>query len=128
MRHARLVRWGLAVSTVGLVVSSAGCTHNYYYGNAIPACGPVTTAPATVANGAVCEVPTQVIGGGSVVAGGSGTSVVSSTPVLSGPQRPRVVLSSPGGSRIRRWQRSDPDAGLATTRVEGAYDDTTTNR
>jgi hypothetical protein len=127
MRRARLVRWGLAVGTAGLVVSSAGCTHNYYYGNAIPACGPVTTAPATVANGAVCEVPTQVIGGG-VVAGGSGTPVVNSAPVLSGPRRPQVVVSTPSGSRLRRWQRTDPDAGLATTRVEGAYDDTTTNR
>lgn len=130
MRHARLLRGGLGVFLLGWVLSLVGCTHNHYYGPGVPVCGPTAVAvPATVTNGAVCEVPTQV-DGGSVVAQGSGrTTIVSGVPIYSGTQAPRVVVSEPNaGSRFGRWQRANPDAGLATTRVEGAYNDTTTNR
>ncbi|WP_406696136.1 hypothetical protein V5E97_34600 [Singulisphaera sp. Ch08] len=130
MRHARFLRGGLGVFFLGLVLSLAGCTHNHYYGPGVPICGPTPVAvPATVTNGAVCEVPTQV-GGGSVVAQGAGRStIVSGVPVYSGATTPRVVVSEPSSSsRFGRWQRASPDAGLATTRVEGAYNDTTTNR
>jgi hypothetical protein len=128
MRHARFLRGGLAVVLAGWILGSLGCTHNHYYGNAIPVCGP-TTVPGTVANGAVCEVPTQV-GGGSLVAQGQGRStIVSGVPMNSGVRAPRVVVSEPSdGPRFGRWHRADPDTGLATTRVEGAYDDSTTNR
>lgn len=128
MRHARFFRRSLGVFVAGLALGSVGCTHNYYYGNAVPVCGP-TALPSTVANGSVCEVPTQV-GGGSVIAQGAGRStIVSGAPLFSGSRPPRVVVSEPrAGSRFGRWQRADPDAGLATTRVEGAYDDATTNR
>lgn len=132
MRHARLLRGGLGVFLFGWILSVVGCTHNHYYGPGVPVCGPPTVAvPATVTNGAVCEVPTQTqVDGGSVVAQGAGRStIVSSTPIYSGSQTPRVVVSEPrSGSRFGRWQRAHPDGGLATTRVEGAYNDTTTNR
>ena len=53
------------------MLSSSGCTHNHYYGASVPACGP-TVVGSTVADGAeygaVCEVPNQVVSGGSVVA------------------------------------------------------------
>jgi hypothetical protein len=130
MRHARFVRRGLGVFLVGWSLSSVGCTHNHYYGSAVPVCGPTAVAvPATVSNGAVCEVPTQV-GGGSLVTQGTGrATTVSGAPGYSGAQAPRVVVSEPNsGLRLGRWQRANPDAGLATTRVEGAYDDTTINR
>ena len=56
-------------------------------------------------------------------------TIVSGAPIYTRPLAPRVVVSEPSeGPRFRRWQRSDPDSGLATTRVEGAYDDATTNR
>jgi hypothetical protein len=130
MRHARFLRGGLGVFLVGGSLSSVGCTHNHYYGSAVPVCGPTAVAvPATASNGAVCEVPTQV-GGGSLVTQGTGRStIVSGAPNYSGAKAPRVVVSEPdSGLRLGRWQRANPDAGLATTRVEGAYDDATTNR
>ena len=130
MRHARFLRGALGVVLAGWLLGSLGCTHNYYYGNAVPACGPSVAVPATTANGAICEVPTQVTGGGQLVAQGQGrATIVQGAPIYAAPRSPRVVVSEPAGSpRSRRWQRSDPDAGLATTRVEGDYNDPTTNR
>ncbi|SIO62344.1 hypothetical protein SAMN05444166_7018 [Singulisphaera sp. GP187] len=130
MRHARLFQGGLGVFLLGWVLSLVGCTHNHYYGPGVPVCGPTPVAvPATISNGAVCEVPTQVqVDGGSVVAQGSGRStIVSGVPVYSGATAPRVVVSEPSSSpRFGRWQRANPE--MATTRVEGAYNDSTTNR
>jgi hypothetical protein len=120
MKQARIVRGGLGFVLAGSM-ASAGCTHNYYYG-ALPACAPATVAGGTVQYGQVCEVPTQVIGGGSVVAQG-----VPSRSTIFGPRPPRVVVSEPtGGGRL--WRRSDPDSSQAITRVEGATDDPTLNR
>jgi hypothetical protein len=128
MRHARNLRGGLGVFLSGMILASAGCTHNYYYGNAVPVCGP-TALPGTVANGAVCEVPTQVDGGSLVAQGAGRSTVVTGTPVLSGPRPPRVVVSRPSSAGpFGRWQRVHPDTGLATTRVEGAYDEGTVSR
>jgi hypothetical protein len=106
-------------------VTSAGCTHNYYYG-AVPAgCPPVVTAaPTGVEYGAVCEVPTQVVGGSTVVAG----KTLQPAPTLSGPRPPKIVLSEPNGGSRFAWRRSDPDSGLPMTRVEGAVDDPSLTR
>jgi hypothetical protein len=129
MRHARFLRGGLGVFLVGWSFGSVGCTHNHYYGAAVPVCGPSPVAvPATVSNGAVCEVPTQV-DGGLVTQGTGRATIVNSAPSYSGSQAPRVVVSQPSsGLRLGRWQRANPESGLATTRVEGALNDSTTNR
>ena len=121
MRHARRTRVALGILLGSLVVPT-GCTHNYYYGaNAIPACGPIA-APGSVQFGSVCEVPTQVVGGSSVVA----QSPARSSAV--GPKPPRVVISEPSNPNARfPWKRTDPESGLAT-RVEGALDDPSVNR
>jgi hypothetical protein len=106
-------------------VSSVGCTHNYYYGPP-QACVPATPgSTGTVQYGAVCDVPTQVVGGSTVVAG---VPVPQSSAVLSGPRPPRVVLSEPDKGPRLSWRRADPEGGLATTRVEGATTDSTLTR
>jgi hypothetical protein len=133
MRHDRILRGSLWVFLTIAAIGSTGCTHNYYYTSpAGSPCAPVTLAPATpVASavmtpyGEVCEVPTRVVGGSAVVAG----VPVLSPPVLTGPRPPRIVMSEPGGSRVRTpWRRQDPESSLATTRVEGNVDDDTTVR
>lgn len=131
MRHARFFRGGLGVFLAGWSMSSVGCTHNHYYGPSVPVCGPTAVAvPATVPNGAVCEIPTQVEGGRLLSQGTGRSTIVSGAPAYSGAPAPRVVVSEPSsGLRLgRRWHRANPDSGLATTRVEGAYDDSTTSR
>ncbi|HMB08043.1 MAG TPA: hypothetical protein VKP69_30480, partial [Isosphaeraceae bacterium] len=83
MRLARFARGGPIALLVG-VIGSAGCTHNYYYGT-VPVCGPTTAvAPGTVQYGSVCDVPTQVVGGGSVVTQGPPR-----TTVVAGARPPR---------------------------------------
>jgi hypothetical protein len=128
MRHARIMRGGLGILVSGWILGSLGCTHNYYYGT--PACGPAVPA-GVVANGAVCEVPpTQVDGGSAVVAQGPTRSTIGGAPILSGTMPPRVVVSQPllGRPLFGRWRSADPEASMASTHVEGGYDDTTTNR
>jgi hypothetical protein len=122
MRLARLARGG-SIALLGGVIGSAGCTHNYYYGS-VPGCPPSTTVtPGSVQYGASCDVPTQVIGG-SVANQSSAPSTV-----LSGSMPPRVVVSQPSAGNPRfPWRRSDPDSSLATTRVEGAIDDSTVTK
>ncbi len=123
MRHARRRRAGLGVLLAGCV-SLSGCTHNHYYGASVPACGPTVVgsiAADAPEYGAVCEVPNQVVSGGSVVAQRQpGVTVVPA------PKAPRVVVSEPRGNSRLAWRRSDPEESLATTRVEGALDDNTT--
>lgn len=113
MRQARFLHGGL-LFLLAFSFGSAGCTHNYYYG-AVPACPPGT--PGAVTYGSVCEVPPS--SGGTVVAQGS----AGARPSVVG-TAPRVVVSEPSGSRFP-WRRSDPE-GIATTRVEGALDESTT--
>ena len=126
MRHDRTVRVGLTVLLGGAFwATSAGCTHNYYYGSVPGGCPPSAGgSPSVVQYGSVCEVPSQVVDGGTVIA----TNPPGTLPALGGPRPPRIVLSdSPNSSRLA-WRRSDPDGGLATTRVEGARDDSTVTK
>lgn len=111
MRQARYFHGGILL-LLACSLGAAGCTHNYYYG-AVPNC-----APGTVQYGSVCDVP-ATNGGATVAQNGTRSSAVGSTP--------RVVMSEPAGPRLS-WRRSDPETGVATTRVEGAIDDTTTTR
>lgn len=131
MRHLGYFQGGLGLLIVGWTMSLTGCTHNHYYTAGVPVCGPSpVTVPATVANGAICEVPTQVEGGSLVAQGNGRSTIVNGAPIYSGTRSPRVVVSEPSsGLRLGRWQRANPvDNGLATTRVEGALDDSTINR
>jgi hypothetical protein len=115
MRRARFPRRGALILLAGLA-GGAGCTHNYYYGTAVPLC----PEPETVRVGSVCDVPGQVVPGRTVI-----TQVAP-------PRSSRVVISEPrggplvGGSRLG-WRRSDPES-LATSSVEGSLDDETLSR
>ena len=104
MRLARFARGG-SIALLGGVIGSAGCTHNYYYGNA-PLCPPSTTVvPGAVQYGASCDVPTQVIGG-SVASQASPPSTT-----LSGSMPPRVVVSQPSnGARASPARAPTPTA------------------
>lgn len=148
MRRALTFRVGLLV-ILAHCAGMAGCTHNYYYGNAVPVCAepPGVTAPVVAAapilapaptivtaapagSEVICDVPTTVAGGGLITTAPAGT-VVATAP------RPRVVVSEPtggmpffrGGSRFgwRKSASSDP-ANIATTRVDGALDDDSISR
>jgi hypothetical protein len=128
MRHAQFSRRVCGFILAIWAVASAGCTHHHYYGNALPACGPVATVPATVSNGSVCEVPT--VGGGPLFGRArSGATIVSSAPYYQGARAPRVVVSEPSnGPRLGRWHAKDPESSVATLRVEGAEADPTATR
>jgi hypothetical protein len=113
---------------VGLGVTSvAGCTHNYYYGTAVPVCPPATAATTTVVPyGSVCDVPSQVVvGSGTTITQAPDRPLVVSTPAT---RPPRVVVSEPAGGSRFSWRRSDPDSSLVTTRSEGALDEPTISR
>ena len=112
MRQARFMH-GCLLCILTASLAAAGCTHNYYYG-AVPQCAP--GLPGTVQYGSVCDVP-AASGGTAVAKEGTRPSVVGSAP--------RVVVSEPSGPRLS-WRRSDPDAGVPTTRVSGAMEDDST--
>ena len=97
-------------------------------------CAPVSPMPSSVQAGPVCEVPTQVVEGGTSLAqGGSRSTTVtggSTTATDRTTTTPRVVVSEPSSpvqSRLS-WRRSDPDGSLATTSVQGTTDDSKVNR
>src|ERR1700728_3659107 len=80
-----------------------GChQHYYYYGDACP---PGTPVPSTVRAGTVCDVPTQVVEGGTKLAEGSSRSTVVSGAVSSNSSR--VVVSEPSEPAKVAWKRSD---------------------
>jgi hypothetical protein len=124
MRQAQSLR-ASAWLVLALAAGSAGCTHNYYYGSSMPICPEASTTVNSY--GSVCEVPTV---GGSMVAQGSGTTVITGAP------RPtRVVVSEPlqegvpvRGARRFAWRRSDPESSLATTRLEGELKEDSVSR
>jgi hypothetical protein len=110
----------------GLAGSGSGCQQPpcyYYYG--VPPCGPVVPAPSAVQSGSVCQVPTQVIEGGTTLADGATRSAT-----VSGVNSTRVVISEPSDSQQPRltWRRTGPDGRVTTTSVDGAVDDGTITR
>lgn len=120
MRHARSL---YLIAFVGLV-AAPGCTHNYYYGNAVPVCEAppvVGSVPLAYSYGEVCDVPTRVAGG-TVVAEGSARA----KPIVTVREPPaRVVVSEPVEPRRRStrvgWRGRD-EVGGATTQISGAYE------
>ena len=114
----------LGIILAGAFASTgSGChQHYYYYGDACP---PATPVPSTVRAGTVCDVPTQVVEGGTKMASGSSRSTVVSGAVSSNSSR--VVVSEPSEPAKVAWKRSDPDTTAATT-VQGGLNDSTTNR
>jgi hypothetical protein len=111
---------------LAVLAGATGCTHNYYYGNAVPLC-PEAAAPVTTF-GQLCEVPTQVSGG--TVAG---TVTSQPTIVASAPRPRRVVVSQPrDGEPLRSsgrlsWRQTDPES-IPTTSVSGAFDNESRTR
>ena len=123
MRRARFIRTTRnALLAVWAGVGLAGCTHNYYYGAVPVACAPGTSTvvPGAVQYGSVCDVPARVIGGGTIVASSPG--IRSSVTTTAPPSSSQVVVSEPANRPHLSWRRSDPESGMATTRVEGALD------
>jgi hypothetical protein len=107
-----------------LAFTGVGChQHYYYYGDACP---PVAPVPSTVRAGTVCDVPTEVVEGGTKLTDGSSRSTVVSGAVSSNSSR--VVVSEPSEPSKVAWKRSDPDAGLATTVQGGTVNDPSVNR
>jgi hypothetical protein len=82
--------------------------------------------PSTVQNGSVCEVPPSVTAQGTATAAANGAG--SSTIVSSSPYPQRVVVSEPTDRPRLSWRRTDPDASVATTTVEGAVGESSVNR
>jgi hypothetical protein len=127
MRQARYrphsLRRLLSVILAGeLCLVSLGCHQYYYYGN--PPYSPCAPPPSTVQYGSVCDVPTQVVDGGTAVADSSSRS----TTIVGSKAPTKVVVSQPKNNAPFSWRPSDPDSGVATTSVDGGLDDTTTKR
>jgi len=112
-----------AIITGALVLSGLGCHQHYYYYS--DPCAPTAPVTSSVKPGPICDVPTQVVEGGTTLADGS-TRATTVTGASS--HSPRVVVSEPSGRSRLSWRRSDPDGGLATTTVQGTVDDTKVNR
>jgi hypothetical protein len=143
MPHPRIPRRFVALAAAGVagLASAAGCTHNYYYGNAVPVCeAPVVTAAApAVSYGAVCELPPPpgqgVAQGGAsapiVADAGRAGPIITRRPPLRVVSQPSDVAGSAGsyaspyapGTRLG-WRGRD-DRG-AVTKVVGAFDDSET--
>ena len=83
---------------------------------------PGAAVPSSVRTGPVCDVPNQVVEGGTTLADGSSRSTVVTGATSSGISS-RVVVSEPSEPAKVAWKRSDPDGNLATTSVQGAVND-----
>ncbi|ODU00695.1 MAG: hypothetical protein ABS79_02910 [Planctomycetes bacterium SCN 63-9] len=103
----------------GLIASGAGCQRHYYYyyGNS-PNCPP---GMVSMQEGPVCEVPGQVIEGGTVIS----SATTDDTPVITKSRRNKVVISEANGGGKTAWKASDPEGSMARSQVEGATDDST---
>jgi hypothetical protein len=91
----------------------------FYYGYGAPPCTPVMPAPT----GTVCDPPAPTLGATTSSDAGNASATVASSRGA-----PRVVVSEPDNGLRLPWKRSNPDAPLATTSVEGAVSDTSVNR
>jgi hypothetical protein len=118
-RHPMLASATLAAASL---IATAGCHQHYHYYNMTPGCPPSgTVAPSSVQFGSTCDVPVEEIEAGNVDSSVSPRS----TTVEGSRNRERVVVSQPRPGSVFSWRKSDPDAPVATTSVEGGLDDTT---
>ncbi len=111
---------------LAIVVTSSGCTHNYYYGTngGCPPFGQAVTSQV----GQICEVPN-----GTVVTSNSATPSVgqagTSAAIVSSPQPQRIVVgqSFTNSSYLsrNRWHRTDPESVATFTRVDGNLPEST---
>jgi hypothetical protein len=130
MRNTRWISW-LGRKALGVVLAGGmGCCgwgchqHNYYYYTNPPGCPPGTIMPSTVTTGPICDVPTEVVEGGTTVASSSPRSTV-----ISNGRKSRVVVSEPSGSKPRfSWRSSDAETAPAVTQVEGALEDSSVKK
>jgi hypothetical protein len=83
--------------------------------------------PRAVQAAPVCDVPTQVVEGGTKVA-----DVSTRTTIVSGAtpsNSPRVVVSQPSRELSKfSWRSTDPDGSQATTSVHGGVNDSSVIR
>ncbi|MGP0066828.1 MAG: hypothetical protein ACLQGP_24965 [Isosphaeraceae bacterium] len=91
----------------------------FYYGYGAPPCAQVMPAPG----GTPCDPPAPTLGPTTTSDAGTSSSAVANTR-----NTPRVVVSEPDNGMRLPWKRSNPDAALATTSVEGAVSDSSVNR
>ncbi len=114
MRRSRSIRAGALALTVAASGSTGCISHNHYYtASGVPTYSTTDVGPFQI--GTVCETaPGQVV---------NGTVVAQATPTTTPAPAPRVVVSQPSTSSRLSWRRTDPESGLATTRVEGAVED-----
>ncbi len=129
MRQARVRFWGprrllVAAAAAALATAGPSCQPCYYYCD--PGCTPGTAVPSTVRTGSICDVPPEAPSARTSLAEGSTrtTTVSGATPSST----PRVVVSQPSTPSRFSWRRTDPDGSLATTRVQGAINDSAVNR
>ena len=108
-----------------LAFTGMGCHQNYYYYG--DACPPGTPVPSTVRSGPVCDVPTEVVEGGTKLADGSSRSTVVSGTVSSNSSK--VVVSEPS-NEPRKSHGNVPIlmGALTTTSVQGTVNDSSVNR
>ena len=128
MRRKRAIGFGLTAAAI-VLASGTGCTHNHYYyttpgavgdpcapgGQILSSARPVNSSPMV---GSVCDEPPQ------------GSIALRSTPMVSnagGPIAPAApIYSRPLVRPLRRgglaWRGANTES-LATTRIEGQYDD-----
>jgi hypothetical protein len=129
MRHAGFLalcpRRLLGVILAGeLAFTGIGChQHYYYYGDACPPAAPVSS---TVRSGPLCDVPVEVVEGGTKLADGSNRSTTVSGAVSSNSSR--VVVSESSEPSKVAWKRADPDGSPTITSVKGTTNDSSINR
>jgi hypothetical protein len=131
MRRKRAIggRLGIIWAACGLAVGT-GCTHNHYYyptpgpvgaqavsGPCDPAPGTTIISSARPILGEVCDDPPQGVRSAPIVSNAGG------------PITPAPIYSRPAGRPLRRgglaWRGSATES-LATTKVDGAYEDEST--
>jgi len=130
MRRKRAIGFSM-VAAAGVLAAGTGCTHNHYYvtpgatGVMGDPCAPGTTQVITSGRpviaspmlGSVCDEPPQ----GSAVAT-RGTPIASNAGAPAGAP---PIYSRPLRRGGLAWRGANTQS-LATTRVEGAYDDEST--
>jgi hypothetical protein len=119
---ARLVAG--AILAGGLALAGSGCCNPPFWCCQRNPCAPATVLPSTVQAAPVCDVPTEVVEGGTKLSGGSSRSTT-----VSGGQTTssKVVVSEPANSSRFPWRRSE-DSSLASTTVQGTTNDAAVNR